>query len=306
MDEVHKSALLEEVIKYLNPKPGDQIIDATLDGGGHSMSIVEQIAPDGKVLGVEWDNELLKEFKTKIQKSKFKNNIILVNDNYVNIAKIIHEYNFRPNGILFDLGLSSWHYEKSGRGFSFKKDEPLDMRYNPNDNQKIKNLTAAEIVNTYSEEELERVFKEYGEEQFSKQIARNTIFARKRKLILRTVDLVEVVSQSIPEWYRSAGWRKKIHFATKTFQALRIEVNSELENIERGISSAIDVLESGGRLVVISFHGLEDKIVREIFKNKTKERVVKFVIKGTIRPSWKERKSNPRSRSAKMKIVEKI
>jgi len=318
---VHTPVLLKEVIEYLDPQPGDKIIDATLDGGGHAMALAEKVAPDGKVLGIEWDSDLAETAKRNIEISKYRNNIVIVNDSYANIKNIIREYNFRPNGILFDLGLSSWHLGSSGRGFSFKRDEPLDMRYglagrgnpkseilnskqipNPKSENTKKTLTAAEIVNTYSKEGLEKIFREYGEEQFAEKIAGNIIHTRSRKPILKTSDLVEIVSNSVPVWYK----KRKIHFATKTFQALRIFVNSELENVENGVSAAIDMLEGGGRLVVISFQGLEDKIVRELFKKKVKEGVVAFVVKGTVKPAWEEIKSNPRARSAKMKIVEKL
>lgn len=304
MNEIHTPVLIKEVIEYLNPKPGDKIIDATLDGGGHAMALAEKVAPDGKVLGMELDGKLIQEFELKVKNSKFKDNFILVNNNYTSIKNIVHEYNFRPNGILFDLGLSSWHLERSGRGFSFRRDEPLDMRYNAEEGSgkhESEIMNAAEIVNTYNKEELEKIIKEYGEEQFAEGIAGNIISARKKKPILTTGELVEVIRESVPSWYK----KRKIHFATKTFQALRIEVNSELKNVEKGVSLAIESLESGGRLAVISFQGLEDKIVRELFKKKAKEGVVKFVVKGTIKPSWEEVKSNPRARSAKMKIVEK-
>ena len=296
---VHNPVLLKEVIEYLDPKPGDNIIDATLDGGGHSAAILEKIEPNGKILGIEIDPELVSAAKLKIKNEKLKN-LIIVNDSYINIEKIVREHNFRPNGILFDLGLSSWHYERSGRGFSFKKeDEPLDMRYNPSTTA---GRAAAEIVNTESREELERIFEEYGEEQFAESIAKNIISARKMKLIMTVGDLVEVIKYSVPDWYK----KRKIHFATKTFQALRIAANEELKNVSDGVSSAVNVLIPGGRLAVISFHGLEDKIVRELFKRKAKEGIVKFVIKGTVKPSWEEIKINPRARSAKLKIIEKI
>lgn len=338
MNEVHKSVLLKEVIEYLNPKPGGQVIDATLDGGGHSAAILEKIGPTGKVLGIEIDPELISAAKLKIKNDpfdktqghpeqgrtdeKFKN-LIIVNDSYVNIKNIVREYNFRPNGILFDLGLSSWHYEESGRGFSFKKEEWLDMRYNTtltnvdrertNTNKtsphksmlsqyRSASLTAAEVVNTYNKQELEKILQDYGEEQFAENIAKNIIVARKIKPITTTGELVNVIGSSVPGWYK----KRKIHFATKTFQALRIAVNEELKNVEIGVSAAIDVLEPGGRLAVISFHGLEDKIVREVFKRKSKEGTVKFVIRGTVRPSWEEIKINPRSRSAKLKVIEKL
>jgi len=297
MNEIHKPVLLNEVTEYLNLKPGMNIIDATLNGGGHSAVILEKVGHRGKVIGIEIDSELASATRLKVKNKNLKN-LIVVNDSYVNIKKICREYNFRPNGILFDLGLSSWHYEKSGRGFSFKRNEMLDMRFNKESGI----LTAAEIVNTYNKEELERIIRERGEEQFSKSIAENIVSARKQKQIMATGELVEVVRDSVPGWYK----KRKIHFATKTFQALRIAVNDELGNVEKGVSSAIDVLEPGGRLAVISFQGLEDKIVREIFKKKTKEGIVRFVVKGTVKPRWEEVKENPRARSAKLKVVEKI
>src|SRR3989344_7054255 len=313
MKVIHRSVLLKEVVEYLDPKPGDQIVDATLDGGGHAMALAEKVVPDGKILGIELDTVLFQEAQYAIRNTQYANIVIPINDSYTNIENIVREHNFRPNGILFDLGLSSWHYERSGRGSSFKRDEPLDMRYNTyrevkGKNEKVK--TAAEIVNTYSKKELEKIIREYGEEQFAESIAKNVVRTRKVEPILKTSELVEVIGDSVPFWYK----RRKIHFATKTFQALRIEVNAELKNIEKGVSSAINILEPacpeqgrrGGRVAVISFHGLEDKMVREIFKKKAKEGVVKFVIKRTIKPSWEEQKANPRSRSAKLKIAEKL
>ena len=277
-------------------------------------------------MGIELDPVLFKETELRIKAHELRENIILVNDNYTNIENIVREHNFRPNGILFDLGLSSWHYDRSGREFSFKRDEPLDMNYGHGQTQ---TKTAAEVLNTYSKEELEKIIREYGEEQFAESIVKNIIYARKREPILTTSGLVEVINGSVPHWYK----KRKIHFATKTFQALRIEVNSELKNVENGVSSAINILETacpafvpstssrgsalrgsgrgeqsrrGGRLAVISFQGLEDKIVRELFKKKVKEGVVRWVVKGTIKPTWEEVKANPRARSAKMKIVEKL
>lgn len=296
---MHTPVLLKEVVKYLDPKPGDQIIDATLDGGGHTLAIAEKIVPSGKILGIELDPVLFKEIESRIKNHELGEDIIIVNDSYTNIENIVREHNFRPNGILFDLGLSSWHYERSGRGFSFRKDEFLDMRYNPSSGLE---QAAAEIINTYSKKELEKIFREYGEEQFSKSIAENTVIARKKKPITTTGELVEVISNSVQAWYK----KKKIHFATKTFQALRIAVNHELENVEKGVRAAIDILEPGGRLAVISFQGLEDKIVKNIFRERVKEGTIKFVIKGTVRPKWEEIKNNPRARSAKMKVIEKL
>lgn len=286
-----------EVIEYLNIRPGAKIIDATLNGGGHSAELLQKF-PDIKILGIEWDPKIFEEAKFKIQNPKFKSNIILTNDSYVNLKKISEEHDFKPDGILFDLGASSWHYEKSGRGFSFMRNEPLDMRFNP----KITEHTAADIVNTASREELEDILKKYGEEKFASEIAKGIVERRRINPINSTEELVDVIFGATPAWYQ----KRKIHPATKTFQAFRIAVNDELDNVEKGILSAIDVLVSGGRLVVISFHGLEDKIVREIFKIKAKEGLIEWVTRGTVKPKWKEVRNNPRARSAKMKIVEKV
>ena len=294
---MHVPVLTKEVLEYLNIRPGAKIIDATISGGGHTRAILERF-DDVRVLGIEWDPELLKQFKLKVESEKFKGRIILVNDSYVNLKKIVEEHDFQPDGILFDLGLSSWHYEESGRGFSFKRNEILDMRFNP----QVQAESAADVVNKYSEDDLEELISSLGEEQFAGSIAKNIVKARKVKPIIMTDDLVKAVGEAVPEWYK----HRKIHFATKTFQALRVKVNDEMNNVRRGLEAAIDVLNPGGRLVVISFQGLEDKIVKNIFREKAKEGKVKFVVKGTVRPSWEETKTNPRARSAKMKIIEKI
>ena len=293
MTKVHKSVMLTEVLEYLSIKPGAKVIDATLNGGGHTEGILEKY-PDTKILGIEWDPDIFQEF----QSNDISNKITAVNDSYVNLKNIAERFDFRPDGIIFDLGVSSVHYEKSGRGFSFMRAEPLDMRFNP----KVNDMTAADIINTTSRDELDKILADYGEEQFSAEIAKRIVDLRKIKPIIETTELVEIIKASVPGWYR----KRKIHPATKTFQALRIAVNQELDNVTAGVLAAIDILEPGGRLVVISFHGLEDKIVREIFKNKTKEGVVRWVVKGTIKPEWKEVEENPRARSAKMKIVEKL
>ncbi|MBI2068587.1 MAG: 16S rRNA (cytosine(1402)-N(4))-methyltransferase RsmH [Candidatus Yanofskybacteria bacterium] len=310
---IHKPVLVKEIIEYLAIKPGAKIIDATINGGGHTSALLQKY-PDIKILGIEWDPKIFEEAVKKLKSLKVEDRVILVNDSYVNLKNIVEKHDFHPDGILFDLGLSAWHYEKSGRGFSFKRNEILDMRFNPSthstkpqggelvESTSSGQVPAAEIVNTYNREDLEAIFKEYGEEQFYSRIADAIIRARKLKPIIKTWELVKVIGEAVPEWYK----HKKIHFATKTFQALRIAVNHELENVEKGMREAIEVLGPGGRLVVISFQGLEDKIVKNMFREKVKEDKVKFVVKGTIRPSWEETKTNVRARSAKMKVVEKV
>ena len=288
---MHTPVLVKEAIEYLKIEPGARIIDATVNGGGHSREILIRFS-DVRILGIEWDPQIFNNLK--IEDERF----VKANDSYVNLKNIVEKHEFEPDGILFDLGLSSWHYEESGRGFSFKRNEILDMRFNPETQPE----SAVDIVNKSSEDELRELISSLGEEQFAGNIAKNILRTRREKPIIMTDELVNVISQSVPEWYKN----RKIHFATKTFQALRVAVNDELGNVRKGITAAIDILKPGGRLVVISFQGLEDKVVKEVFKEKVKEGLVEFVVKGTIKPSWEEQKVNPRSRSAKMKIVEKV
>jgi len=307
----HTPVLLHEVIEYLKLEPvkpfdgapgkpidgawGKKIIDATLDGGGHTREIINRF-PNVKVLGIEFDPVEVEEFR--IDNPVLLEKMILVNDSYINMEKIAKENDFYPDGVIFDLGVSSWHYSSSGRGFSFQNEEPLDMRFNPKKEQ----TTAADIVNMWDEGQLVRILVKYGEEQFAENIANAIIKTRKEKPILTTTDLVSVVKNAVPGWYT----HRKIHCATKTFQALRVAVNDEIETIRKGIEAAIKILNPGGRLVVISFHGLEDKIVRAVFKEQVVAETIKWVTKDTIKPKWEEVKKNPRSRSAKMKIAQKI
>jgi len=234
---MHIPVLLNEVIEYLNLASGKNIVDATLDGGGYALAILEKIGPEGKLLGIELDGELFKQTETKIHEAGFEKSAILVNDSYVNLKTICEEKKFEPDGIVFDLGLSSWHLEASGRGFSFKKDEPLDMRFSP-----AAAKTALGVVNQYGPEELEKIIGEYGEEQFAGSIARSIVKARREKPLMTTLELVKAIETSVPEWYK----HRKIHFATKTFQAIRIEVNDELNNVKKGVAAAIDVLKKDG------------------------------------------------------------
>ncbi|MCD6500761.1 16S rRNA (cytosine(1402)-N(4))-methyltransferase RsmH [bacterium] len=291
---MHIPVLQKEVIEYLDVKPNENFIDATFGLGGHSKEILEKNAPKGKVLGIEIDPELYKKFS--IFNFQFSNRLILVNDSYTNLKKIVREHNFGPvNGILFDLGLSSWHLEKSGRGFSFQREEPLDMRYrkeNKNEKLKIKNLTAGEIVNRWPEKEIERILREYGEERFARRITRKIVETRKKKTIESTGQLVEIIGSK--------------RFSRKTFQALRIVVNDELENFKKALPQALEVLDKKGRIVVISFHSLEDRIVKNFFKENSKKGLLKILTKKPIRPSIKEVQKNPRSRSAKLRGAIKI
>jgi 16S rRNA (cytosine1402-N4)-methyltransferase len=296
--QAHIPVLLKEVIENLNPSQGSRLIDATIDGGGHALAILAKIMPGGKLLGIEWDGDLLKKLEEKINNSVFKDNVILVNDSYVNLKSIAEDKDFLGiDGVLFDFGMSSWHLEDAGRGFSFTKDEPLDMRY-----AEKGELNAQEIINRWHYDDLVEIFKNYGEERFASKIAGLIVEARKKQKIETTLQLAKIIENAVPFWYR----RGRLHFATKTFQALRIAVNRELENIEKGIDQSGRVLKTGGRLAIISFHSLEDRIVKNFLRSESKAGRLKIITKKPIRPGPSEIRENPRSRSAKLRIAEKL
>lgn len=294
----HQPVLLDEVLEYLDPQPGQNFVDATINGGGHALAILEKIWPDGQLLGIEWDKDIYEDLKFKIEDLKFKNNVILVNDSYVNIEKVVEDSRLVGiDGILFDLGMSSWHLDESGRGFSFQKDELLDMRFN-----KDSEFSALDMVNTWPKEELEKVIREYGEESFARQIAEGIAESRKKGALKTTSQLVEVIKNSVPGWYV----RRRLHPATKTFQALRMAVNHELENVAEGLDAALRILKPGGRLAVISFHGLEDKVIKQKFSEAKKAGLTEVVGKKTVKPKFEETRSNPRARSAKLRVIKKV
>lgn len=294
---MHISVLKNEVLKYLNVQPNENFIDCTIDGGGHTNAILEKNKPAGKVLGIEIDSELYK----KCLNSEFKHErrLVLVNDNFVHLKKIVQKKKFQNvSGILFDLGMSSWHLKESNRGFSFQKDELLDMRYNPGKQK----LTAVEIINTWPAKEIEKILKEYGEERFAKKIAEKIIEQRKIKPITSTFQLVEIIKKAVPKNYE----RGRISPATRTFQALRIAVNDELNNLKKVLSQTLEVLAPAGRLVIISFHSLEDRIVKNFLKEEKQKGTIKILTKKPIRPSQTEIFQNPSSRSAKLRAATKL
>lgn len=288
---MHIPVLQKEVIKYLDPKPNENFIDGTVGGAGHTMAILEKTAPRGKILGIDADPERIKNLKFKIR--NFEKRIVLVCDNFANLTEIVKQNRVgKISGILFDLGYSSWHLEESGRGFSFQRKEPLDMRYNTQ-NQ----LTAEKIVNFWSKFEIERVLQEYGEEKFAGDIAERIINERKIRPIQNTLQLAEIVNKSV-------RGRQKINPATRTFQALRIAVNDELNNIEKVLPQALQILEQGGRIVVISFHSLEDRIVKNFLKNNSLN--LNILTKKPVVPTRQEIIINARSRSAKLRAAIKL
>ena len=294
----HIPVLLEEVLEVFDPKPGQIYIDATVDGGGHAVAIARRVAPEGKVIGIDWDCDLIKELGIRNKERKAKN-IELICDNYVNIRKIAEDQGVkRVDGILFDLGFSSYHVEASGRGFSFLKNEPLDMRYNP----EVNDLTAEYIVNQWPQPELEEILKRYGEERFARRIAAGIARARTEKRITRVAQLGEIIVNSVPGAYR----RGRLHPATRTFQALRIAVNRELENIGEGLANSWKSLGAGGVVAAISFHSLEDRLVKQFFHSRVKAGEAALLTPRPLGPSREEQNQNPRARSAKLRAIRKI
>jgi len=294
---IHIPVLKNEVLKYLDPKPNENFIDCTIGEAGHTLAILGKNGPKGKVLGIDQDPEQIKNLSPINKSREFGKRLILVCDNFANLKEITEGKNFKNiKGILMDLGISSWHLERSGRGFSFFRNEPLDMRLNPG-----VSLTAEKILNYYSLQEIEKILKAYGEERFSWQVAKNIINFRKFKPIKTTFQLVEIIKESIPKRFQ----HQKINPATRTFQALRIAVNDELNNLQKALSQALDILNPAGRLVVISFHSLEDRIVKNFFKEKQKESLLKILAKKPITPGAEEIKINNRARSAKLRAISK-
>ncbi len=300
---MHSPVLQKEVIEYLHPQTNQNFIDCTLNGGGHALAILRRNGPNGKLLGIDWD--LSQIMSSNLQDPSFKKRVILVCDNFVNLKNIVEKHRFTSlKGILFDLGMSTWHIKKSGRGFSFMKNEPLVMRYSFKQSSSLaaNELTANEIINNWTEPEICEILKQYGEEKFAKKISKEIIKTRKKGLIQTTFQLVEIIKKATPNWYHY----KKIHFATKTFQALRIAVNQELENLKKALPQAFDILEEGGRLVVVSFHSLEDRIVKDFFKQRVSKGRFKILTKKPITAQQKEIKIIPGSRSAKLRAGQKI
>ena len=313
----HTPVMIEEVIKYLNPQPGEKIIDCTLGGGGYTWSIADRVGEKGKVLAIDLDELAIKNAKEKIKKTKNKN-IILVHANFKDLSKIIKE-NFKEDsrfdGIVFDLGLSSAQLQDRDRGFSFQLDSPIDMAFGRDDGARRR--TTEYLVNHLGGKELEEILRKYGEERFAGRIARAITEARKAGPIKTTGRLKEIIEKSVPSFYK----RGKIHFATRTFQALRIATNDELGNLEKALENSLENLRSGARIVVVAYHSLEDRIVKKFFKKESKNCVcppelpvcrcghaarLKILTPKVVIPKDSETENNPRSRSAKLRAAEII
>ncbi len=303
----HNPVLTNEVIKGLNITPGGRYIDATLGEGGHSTNILIKSDPGGQVLGIDADHEAVSVAQKRVNYSSDK--FLAVNDNFKNIRSIAMKYNFSPvHGILFDLGVSSLQLDAESRGFSFRRADPLDMRFSYN-----QNLSASQIINNYDENELANLIFYFGEEKKSRKIAKTIV---RNRPIKSSLELAELICEVIPR-----KKNQKINPATKTFQAIRIAVNDELSALETALNESLTVIGEGGRIAVISYHSLEDRIVKNFFKKQSSEcicpprspvcickheKTIKIISKKPIIPSTNEVNNNPRSRSAKLRIAERI
>lgn len=295
---MHIPVLLHEVIDGLQIKPDDVVLDGTVNGGGHSTEIVKLLGTGGVLIGMDRDEEALKRASVALKDSSAR--VILVNDNYRNLDKVLSLNGFEyADKILLDIGLSSDQLEHSGRGFSFQKDEPLTMTFKVHPNES--DVTAREIVNTWDEENIESILYGFGEEKFAKRITDAIVARRKEKPIETTHELVDIIKRNVPRWYAQG----KVNCATKTFQALRMATNDELGSLQEGLINGVKKLKSGGRIAVISFHSLEDRIVKKFFKEKTEEGIFNITTKKPITPSREEVVTNKRSRSAKLRIAQK-
>jgi len=314
----HIPVLLKEAIDILNLKPNENVIDCTVGGGGHAEGLLERISPNGKLIGLDLNRDSIEYTKKRLV--KFQKRIYLINDNFKNLTKIKSEQfpDLPINALLFDLGLSSLLLNNSKAGFSFDIEAPLDMRFSG------EGETAADILNNYPFEKLNWILKEYGQEKFHSAIASQIIYWRQKQKFINTRELVLAVLQVYKDKLKSkkeVPYTGHLHPATKTFQALRMAVNDELNNLKKSLPQAIEVLEKGGRVAVISFHSLEDRIVKQFFRTESKDclcgpevpecqchhkAILKIITKKPIKPVQEEITKNLSSRSAKLRVAEKI
>jgi len=307
----HRPVLSEEIVAYLECQDGRNYIDCTLGGGGHAVQILERTSPSGRLLGIDWDPGAICIARDRLR--EYEGRVTIVCDNFVNLVRIVDEHGFGPvDGILLDLGVSSFQLEDAQRGFSFRVDGPLDMRMDSSGRE-----MASDLINRLPIKELERVLREYGEERWAKRISQAIEKRRQKRPILTTTELRNTVHSAIPVSFHS----KRIDPATKTFMALRIAVNKELDNLKAVLEEAVSLLGRGGRICVISFHSLEDRLVKEYYRAVERgcvcpphfprcschgERLLRVLTAKPVSPSHKEVNENPRARSAKLRVAERI
>lgn len=311
MEFIHKSVLAQECMEGLHIRPQGIYMDATTGGGGHSLGIVQRLGEGGRLICIDRDDDALQAAGKRLE--SYRDKITFVKSNFSDIAAAAKDLGIsQVDGILFDLGVSSYQLDAMERGFSYMNDAPLDMRMD-----RSQSFTAGDVVNGYSQEELKRILWDYGEERYSGRIAAAICRRREEKPIQSTVELAEIIRGAMPP----QALREKQHPAKRSFQAIRIEVNGELRAVEQAVQDSVDLLAPGGRLAVISFHSLEDRIVKNIFAQQAKGCIcppefpvcvcgrkprLKLVHRGVITAGEEELRDNPRARSAKLRVAEKI
>ncbi len=311
MEFKHKSVLLKETIEYLNIKPEGIYVDGTVGGGGHAYEVCKRLTAGGRFIGIDQDEDAVKAASRRL--SEFEDRQRIIRGNYCEMREVLAQIGiYKADGIVLDLGVSSYQLDDPGRGFTYRvEDAPLDMRMDQR-----QHFTAKELVNTYSETELYRIIRDYGEDKFAKNIAKHIVAARKEKEIATTGDLSEIIKAAIPAKVRMNGG----HPAKRTFQAIRIELNRELEVLQYSLEAMIDLLNPGGRLCIITFHSLEDRIVKNIYKKSEqpctcpkefpvcvckKKSLGSVVTKKPVIPTGEEIVYNSRSKSAKLRVFER-
>jgi 16S rRNA (cytosine1402-N4)-methyltransferase len=295
-EKLHIPVMCGEIINYLNLAAGKTIVDATIGMGGHSLKIIEGILPGGKLIGIDRDEDAIKTASSRL--SDRSSSCQFVYGNFIDIDKILTEAGVQKvDGILLDLGVSSAQLEDPSRGFSFQSEGPLDMRLDRNSY-----ISAYDLVNNLNEEELSELLWNFGEERWHNRIARYLVQEREKHPISTTLELSQAVSRAIPYRYR----HYRIHPATRTFQAVRIAVNRELESLEIVIRKAVELLEKNGRICVISFHSLEDRIVKFSFRDFAAKGLIKIITPKPLVPADEEVRQNPKSRSAKLRVAERL
>ena len=295
VSRLHKPVLIDSVLSYLKLKAGDIVLDGTVGSGGHAEGILKTIGPQGFLIGLDQDEEAIKRTQNRLERMGGRFKLIQLNFRFLDQALSLLNFN-KVNAVLLDVGVSTDQLEDSGRGFSFQKDGPLDMRMDRNQAQ-----TAADLVNGLSQEELVMIFREYGEERYARQITQAIVRERAKAPLRTTGTLKKVVEEAVPARYRHG----RIHPATRVFQAFRIAVNDELGALEETLPKAFDCLDFGGKLCVISFHSLEDRIVKRFFVKQKQAGSGKIITKKPVQPSDQEIQINPRARSAKLRVIER-